>query len=368
MRHGRSFSLINCSLFLLSSIGLAQVPTPGAVTPEALPDSSEVQDGNARLLRGQVLALFETSQYGQIDALAQQLRSQRLRFRGGAWKLTVLYGVINSPGSTTATDAEWQAHMERLQSWIATDQSSPTPRIALAQAYLAFAWKARGTGFAKTVTPEGWTLFTQRIETARKTLEEAQDVSVNCPEWYRAMQTVALAKGWPRKQVDSLVQTAMVHDPGYYYFALAEANYLLPKWYGKPGDTALYASQVADALGGRDGDALYFLISAHVNCCKGTQAPGMNETRVQRGFTAVDQLYGSTNRQRNEAAFLALRAGDTATAQTLFARIGNDWSENVWGSKARFDASRTGQPIGGVMPVTAETGNTERPLPTTPPN
>ena len=342
---------VSQSFLCAPSASMAQASGDSSVSQEAAPESSEVQDGSARLLRAQILGLFQSGQFGQIDAFAQQLRAQRTRFRGGAWQLNVLYGSINSPGSMTKTDSEWQTLINRLQGWIASDQASPTPRIALAQAYLTFAWKARGNGFANTVTQQGWALFVERVQSARTTLEEARAFSTNCPEWYRAMQTVALAQGWPRKQVDQLVQDAVIHDPGYYYFALAEANYLLPKWYGKPGDTEAYAARVANALGGREGDALYFLVASRVNCCKRLQAPAMDEARVQRGFVALDQLYGSTNRERNEAAFLALRAGDTAAAQGLFTRIGNDWSEAVWSSKARFDASRTGQPVGGVPPV-----------------
>ena len=330
----------------------AQADAPaGAPGAEAAPESMEVQDTSARALRAQVLGLFESGQYGQLDALAQQLRTQKLRFRGGAWQLNVLYGVISSPGSTTSTDAEWEAHIGKLQQWIAASPTSATPRIALAQGYLNFAWKARGNGYAKTVTPEGWALFTQRVQSARTVLEEARALSANCPEWYHKMQTVALAQGWPRPQVELLSKAAMAHDPEYYYFALAQANYLLPKWYGKPGETETYVEQVADAVGGREGDALYFLVASRVNCCRRMQAPALSEAREERGFTALDQMYGSTNRERNEAAFLALRAGDTATAQGLFARIGNDWSSTVWGSKARFDASRTGQPVGEVPPV-----------------
>lgn len=356
--------LFACSLLLCpSSLVRAQAP-PAPSIQEPPPESSEVQDVDARALHAQVLQLFQIGQYTQIDTLAQQLRTSKTRFRGGAWQLNWLYNAINSPGAMTSTDDSWQALIDKLQSWIASDPQSPTPRIALAQAYTQFAWKARGNGFANTVTPQGYALFTQRIQSARQTLENAAKISVNCPAWYRAMQIVALAQGWPRKQVDALVQTALSHDPEYFPVALAEANFLLPKWYGKPGDTEAYAAQVADTIGGREGDAVYFLIAIHVNCCRRTQAPAMDEARVQRGFAALEQLYGTTNYERNAAAFIALRAGDTATAQQLFARIGNDWAAAVWGGKPRFDASRTGQPVGGVQPVRPITDETTPPNPT----
>jgi hypothetical protein len=53
-------------------------------------------------------------------------------------------------------------------------------------------------------------------------------------------------------------------------------------------------------------------------------------------------------------AWLALRAGDTETAQQLFARIGNDWNESVWKTKALFDASRTGQRVSSTQPLKAD--------------
>ena len=352
MRRACSVALLSASFTLLAySPSVVAASARASNTQQPTPESPEVQSGTSITLHAQVLQLFQSGQYTEIDALAQQLRSQKTRFRGGAWQLNFLYQAINSPGSMTATDADWQAVISKLQSWIASNPQSPTPRIALAQGYTLFAWKARGNGYAKTVTPDGWALFNQRIQSARTTLENASAISANCPEWYFAMQSVAKAQSWPRKQMDSLVQTAMAHDPEYFYIALGEADALLPKWGGKPGDTEAYAAQVADTIGGREGDAVYFYIAEELNCCARTQAAGMDETRVQRGFTAVDQLYGSTNSERNVAAFLALRAGDTATAQELFKRIGDDWVAGIWGSKARFDASRTGQPVGGVPPV-----------------
>jgi hypothetical protein len=44
-------------------------------------------------------------------------------------------------------------------------------------------------------------------------------------------------------------------------------------------------------------------------------------------------------------AYLALGVGDEATAQKLFARIGDDWSKSVWKTKAHYDASRSGQSV-----------------------
>jgi hypothetical protein len=256
--------------------------------------------------------------------------------------------------SATATDAAWTAHIAKLERWARSSPASPTPRIALAQTYLRFAWKARGHGYSNTVTPEGWALFKDRVQSARSTLEQSAVLAQNSPHWYLEMQGVALDQQWDRGEFDALAERALAHEPSYYYFALSESNYLLPKWYGKPGDTERYAAQVADRIGGEEGDAVYFQIAAAINCCNRTQAPALSWRRVQRGFAAVESLYRSTNHQRNVMAYLAVRDGDVATARQLFARIGNDWSEAVWKTKAAFDAARTGKAVGTTSEATGD--------------
>jgi hypothetical protein len=319
-------------------------------TPGAAADGPDLSDTDQRDFRVSVLGLFNAGRYADLDALAQQLQQQRSRFRGGAWRLHVFFAALSSPGAETATDAAWKAQIAKLERWTQTSPAAPTARIALAQTYLRFAWKARGHGFANTVTPEAGALFKDRVQLARSTLEQSAALAENSPHWYLQMQKVALDQQWDRAAFDALAERALAHEPGYYYFATSASNYLLPKWYGKTGDTERYAAEVADRIGGEEGDAVYFQIAASINCCGRTQAPVLSWPRVQRGFAAVASLYGSTNHERNVMAYLAVHGGDKATAQQLFARIGNDWSEPVWKSKAAFDAARTGvtQTIAGT--------------------
>lgn len=348
--------LIAAALIVAASRPLAAADLPA---PAGDVDTPDLSDTDLRDFRVSLLGLFNSGRYADLDTLAQQMQQQRSRFKGGAWRLHVLFGTLSSPGSATATDAAWKAQIAKLEQWAQLSPTSPTPRIALAQTYLRFAWKARGHGYANTVTAEGWELFRERVQSARSTLEQSAAIAENSPHWYLEMQGVALDQQWDRAAFDSLAERALSHEPGYYYFAVSESNYLLPKWYGKRGDTEQYAAEVADRIGGDEGDAVYFHIAAAINCCKKTQAPALSWPRVQRGFAAIESLYGSTNYERNVLAFLAVRNGDSATAEQMFARIGNDWSEAVWKSKATFDTARTGdtpdnggQASGGIVTVT----------------
>lgn len=78
-----------------------------------------------------------------------------------------------------------------------------------------------------------------------------------------------------------------------------------------------------------------------LNCCRAQeQMPSLSWDRVKQGFVALEKLYGSTNQQLNAFAFMAVRHGDSETARQIFTRIGDNWDEDVWGGKDRFERSK----------------------------
>jgi hypothetical protein len=328
------FVACSLSLYLLA----AAQTIPGLIAND---DQTELDSQPARAFFVTIRDALNREDFDQLEQIAASARSEKSRFTGGDWKLRSFYLVIQGPGRLTAPDAVWTHHIERLQRWAAAKPASITPRVAIGSAYTRYAWKARGNGFANTVTADGWKLFQERIENARSTLEQAESFPMKDPQLYNALQVVALAQRWNRAQMDQLVQQGMALEPDYFYFYVAETNFLMPKWHGQPGDAENFAQSAADRVGGPEGDFIYFRIAASENCCRSVQLPNLAWDRVKRGFAALEQLHGSTNRQRNVAAQMAVANHDREFAQQLFARIGNDWDAVVWGSKEKFDASKT---------------------------
>lgn len=297
-----------------------------------------------RTLRLQWGKLFDNHQWTELDSLAERLRSQRLRFQGGGWQLHVLYCILSTNCANIQSDAAWERRIATLQDWIRYSPSSPTPRIALADAYQEFAWKGRGTGFADTVAPEGWKLFDERVQKARQVLEESEEIGRSDPEWCDARLRVAISQGWSRAEVEALADEALRKEPGYFYVARVVANYLLPKWYGAPGDTDQFVDAAADKIGGAEGDATYFFVAEILlvdeDRCSDCSPPAMSWTRIRRGYAAIERLYGINNYELNALAFLAVHAGDAQTAQQAFNKIGENWDPDVWGTKAQFESGR----------------------------
>jgi hypothetical protein len=313
------------------------VATPGPTVSGADVDSEPIQDFQVA-----VRSLYNQENFQQLDDIADAARSQKSRFLGGGWKLGYFYEALRDPGSVTATDAAWKAHFERLQRWAALSPQSITPRVALAGSYLQFAWKARGNGYAKGVTDEAWKLFHARVRQAEDSLEDAASLSTQDPQWYVYMQSVAMVEQWSRESSNAVLARGSGVEPGYFYLYNLHATSLLPKWGGKVGEAEAFAQSISDSIGGAEGDYIYFVIALDVDCCRADpDMPGVSWDRVKQGFAALERLYGSTNRELNALAFMAVRQGDSEFAQQLFARIGDDWDQNVWRGKERFESSKS---------------------------
>ncbi len=290
----------------------------------------------------QVQELFSREQFGQIDYMASAARSGKTRFAGGGWKLYTLYLALAAPADAAAPAEAWEAHLSALKEWTRQSPSSITARVTLAMAYLNYAWKARGVETSDKVTEDGWRLFAERAQHAREILDDASHLAEKCPQWYRAMQTVALAQGWNRHEADELLKDAVAFEPGYFYYYRAHAYYLLPKWHGEPGEAESFADRVSRKVGGEQGEVLYFEIAAELICgCNNeVDLQTMSWPRIQDGYATVARLYGASTYKLNQLAYMAVQMKDSEIAEEAFERIGENWNKSVWKTQNNFYQSR----------------------------
>jgi len=236
-----------------------------------------------------------------------------------------------------ATEINGQNHIERLKRWVKAKQQSITARIALAEAYGNYAWDARGTGTSDTVSETGWGLLNERLEKAKETLDEAATLDAKCPEWYVAMETVARGLGWGLPQATQLIERAIEFEPAYYSSYGMHATFLLPKWNGEEGDTAKFAKQVADRIGGKDGDILYFQIAMRLVCaCDEPELLNLSWPRIQKGAVETEDRYGASLINLNGMALLAVKFNDATVADNAFKRLGDKWDTDTWKTEQFF--------------------------------
>jgi transglutaminase-like putative cysteine protease len=289
-------------------------------------------------LRRTVQADLREERFDELDRLADQYLRERSRLPGGGWLLRAFYGDLDIK---LETDQQATDHLAHLEHWMKQRHESIAARIALANSLQSWAWLARGTGFADKVTDEGWRNFNDRIAKAEAVLESVSGV-INCPELYFSMMKIGRSQGWDAGRMKKAFERGIQLEPEYQFLYREYANYLLPKWYGKEGDSPKFAKASADQIGGDAGDILYFQIAMGL-ITRGNRdldATMMDWQRIQRGYKGLSAKYGVNSNLKNQLAYMACRFKDAAIARQQFAAIDEDWAREVWGERKWFDQYR----------------------------
>ena len=287
-----------------------------------------------------IASLLTQERFDDLDCIADQARKDKTRLPGGTWKLVAIYTALEAPAGH-ATEQDWKDHLAPLEHWVTAKPGSITARIALANSYVSYAWDARGNSDSETVTDNGWRLLSERLNKAKEILDEASVLPEKCPEWYLVMQNIAQGLGWDIQQDTSLFQQAIAFEPEYYSYYRVQAVLLLPKWYGEQGDAAAFASSIANTVGGRKGDILYFQIAAKLACaCNDPELKAMSWERIQKGFADTEETYGTSMTNLNSFALMAVNFDDYVVADSTFRRIGDNWDKHVWRTEVWFKQNR----------------------------
>jgi hypothetical protein len=328
---------MNVTLQAVRDYGRGHQPAP-APTPTSLPDETDTQ------FQAHIANLLAQENFAQLEQIAQQLRVDKSRVKGGTWKLSLFYdGVGELLSKNSSSESDWQTHLAIVKKWVAASPQSATARISLASAYLDYAYAARGSGYANSVSDSGWQRFYKRVAWAKSTLLEAAQLQEKCPHWYEAMQQVAVDEGWDKQDARALLDQAAAFEPTYYHYYRMYANYLLPKWYGEEGETQAFAEEIAAKLPEPDASITYYEIASLIACqCSSERdsLAGVSWPRVRDGYENLVRLYGTSEIKSNRFAYMSYVAGDKSSAQQAFASIQNGRSHLVWRSEANFNAAQ----------------------------
>lgn len=118
--------------------------------------------------------------------------------------------------------------------------------------HVSFAWDARGSGYANTVTDEGWKGFRERLDLAEAALEKAWKIQPD-ERIALAMLRVELGQGKGKDRMELWFQRAMGLNPCFYEACWHKLEYLHPKWHGSEAAYLAFGRQCASSTnwGGR---------------------------------------------------------------------------------------------------------------------
>ena len=295
--------------------------------------------------KAMLLQKYDNKQFADLETIERELRSSKARFAGGDWKLFHFYEVLSAGHviENAPIESDWLEVIARLKEWQEQSPAAVAPSLLLADAYTSYAWYARGSGKSDTVKQDMWPVFKDRLNRGAFFLNASLRLSSGHPQWYVTALVIARGLEWPRDRAESLVREAAAVEPLYQHVYSTMAQYLLPRWYGEPGDWERFAQETADRIGGTEGSAVYNHIalsisnrSLHGNT-QFFEQNDVNWRKLQWSFADREKLYGAGTRPLNAMLRLSGGVKDKPAARAFLKRIGESWDQSVWGTRQNFD-------------------------------
>jgi hypothetical protein len=190
-------------------------------------------------LQVSIVTIALAGDFQKLESMAADYRTNEVRFRNGSWKLGIFYSAFGSD-ENLPDEAHYLNLIGQLEKWAAAEPRSVTPRLALVEAYHGFAWMARGSDNANTVSDAQWQTMAERLKKCFSWLAQTHGLAKD-PALYTITLHSYLGANVSPETYEKVFAAGVQNAPGYQSLYVAKSYYLLPRWYGKPGEWEQFA-------------------------------------------------------------------------------------------------------------------------------
>jgi hypothetical protein len=234
------------------------------------------------------------------------------------------------------------------------EKAFPKASVAMSFAgsqYIKYAWDARGTGYANSVTPEGGKLMAERLAVAERLLKEAYRTDPSDASAATYMINCELGQGRGKDVMELWFQRAIAADPGHFdeYNGTdayrSKLYYLEPKWYGSLEECLAFGRECAATHNYRD-NVSDVLLDAHRGFAEMAETPKAYwrypEVWADVNSVLLPQVKADpqNSHARTKYAYWACQCEQWKIADEQFKLLGDRLSPIVWPTKEASDAAR----------------------------
>jgi hypothetical protein len=299
----------------------------GAVVTTDLPAPAAAEESNDFMNSPEWLATkyVGAGQWQELDALIEKLAASGERAEDGRYRLYLVTSEIQEWLGLWNQEQDSQFQQGFAEYRKGMPASAFASVLAVMQVHAA-AWRARGTGYASTVTPEGWALFKERNQRAWQMLLACKSSSGRLPIWYELAIKIAADAGVPQREQDAIFKEGIQRFPGYHSIYFTYTRQFSPLWGGDYESADAFIRGQAAAAHNQEGDVLYARLYWLLDQLGNGDADFFVESlvdwqRMRGGFELLmKQFSASAWNQANFTAF-ACRANDAPTYWKLRKKV-----------------------------------------------
>jgi WD40 repeat protein len=307
-------------------------PTTVKVTPWQ-PGEPELPEATAPI------TVDQNATFDELSAQFAEVRARKQILPTGEIELEVLYDVaMRTP---FRGQGDLQKRFDFFKEWSAAKPDDAAPLVLLARLHVIWGWEARGSGFAGTVSEDGFRLFGERLSQGLTYALTAEKLKPADPELYKVLVDLAKWLAGKREHVDRWVETGRQIQPNYFPLYDATSEYLLPRWHGEPGDIEEFAEDLNTAIGGDDGLEAYARIALQTNMydSKMLYTSDYDSRKIAAGAETMGRRYPQGSTVLNFLALLAWKEQNQPLARKYLERLKHVKVDlRQWGQQQRYDA------------------------------
>lgn len=286
-----------------------------------------------------VSAFLARKDYTILRTMINEVNNPKCLYADGLPRL----GSIHNGFTRFFTDvADWAKKREVVEEVKKAMPNEPLSALLEAEYWRAYAWDARGSGYASAVSADGWKLFGERLAMAEKVLLTSKQYASSNPIWYEEMLIVKSASSASHRERETVFLEGIEKHGWYLPLYFTMENFLLPWWGGNwdiiDNMAAWSVQKTKSNMGETIYARLYWAAAGNGqkvnNVFKDTKATW---PKMKRGFDDLIKQFPDSRRNLNAYARFACDADDRQTYNKLRKQIANAIFEDVWDAKRRHE-------------------------------
>jgi membrane associated rhomboid family serine protease len=312
-----------------------------------LADSDNQADGPAQrhALGCRAQRLFLDGDFERLESLMNQYAESLGDLPDGSSHLEGLVGGLSelfSYGSLKPDEV-----FGRTADWRREIKGSVFADLIEAMAFTDWAYAARGTGGADTISAQNSALYAYRSEMAAAALVELKNRAAKYPLWYDLSMDVAVDqakdKEKAKEQLRALFDQGTKVSPRYGPLYGRMLRVLMPRWFGSYEEVDQFINSIYVQTAPSRGYERYAQLYSAYARMEGDELDLFNATPafwsgMRTGYEGLIKRYPRSDAVLNNFANFACRAGDKAEYNRLRNDIGKRISSTSWSPKYSIEA------------------------------
>jgi rhomboid protease GluP len=280
--------------------------------------------------------LFMTGDYATLEALMVHYQHALGDLPDGSSRYeglnTGLDNVIRY-GGLSADDA-----LGHTADWRRQVKDSTMADLVEAMIFREWAWGARGSGSANTVTPQSFAIFEHRIEMSAASLAEIATRAADNPLWYTLSLNVGLDQSKDKAHLREIFDEGWSASVNYRPLYRAMLRALMPRWGGSYEEVNRFIGEIEAKTSRTRGYELYAELYSMYASLEGDELDLFADTPavwsgMRSGYIGLLKRYPKSDAILNSFANFACRAGDKDTYSGLRGSLEKRTFTSSWTDK-----------------------------------